>query len=311
MGMFRKRERKVFPAGTFIPKPARIMAILQLCLAFTVILSIGSYPFVGELFAHKSDLLLYHTVMGNAKLAGNSDNARAQQYKELLNRNSARFEQLPELQKALIIQRHNALQAKSESTFLNKLGRSLHIFFFELTVLEWLWIILSIVIPLLVLLKIEGAVQASWLLPLVAVLYGFTNYFYAPSKSLSAADQLFPTEQVIVQNYLKHPLGDTIAEQHDQLLHGWHLYLIKEWAHQEPLVDPILFIAQAETGEYAFDVARLNALIEQGGSKKTDFNKREPLSLLILYILWNVLVAWMINRYRFRMNTHPHQAKNS
>ena len=62
--MFRKRTKKIYPPGTFIPTPARVCAIIQLCVAFTVLIWNMATPFAGELFNVKSKMILYHDVMG-------------------------------------------------------------------------------------------------------------------------------------------------------------------------------------------------------------------------------------------------------
>lgn len=296
--MFSKRKKIEFPPGTFIPTPARVMAILQLCIAFTVIISSMGYPFMGELFANKSRLLLYHTVMGgNISTTLNSDTPRAQQYRQYLERNAERFEKLPFKQKSEIIQQHSALLANSHPSFLTKLGRSFHILAFELPALEQAWLLLSIIIPILVLKRVEGAARAAWLLPLLVLAYAIDNRWHSVNGDNPEEAKLFPSEQIIVQDYLKTPLSNNILEQEGQLRQGWKLYLIKEWAKEVPSQDKELFEKQAEEGEYAFDVARLEANSKDKLLELTPFQKQESLTLLFCYLLWNVSLAWCLNKY--------------
>lgn len=286
--MFAKRPKKSFPPGTFIPGPARVMAILQLCIAFTMILGILSYPFMGALFEHKSRLLLYRTVLGDESLASSND-----QLRQRLQNNRERFSQLPEQQQASIIAQYHDLQARDHLSFFQKLVKSVHIFLFELPVFELAWIIFSIVISIMLLLRIAGAAQAVWLLPLLVILYGIYNSMYGVSVPRSADEQLFPTEEVIVRDYLKKELPPDIAGQQEQLLHGWKLYLIQQWAHEQPSAD--IFEKQAEKGDFKFNVARLELIATSPIISKTWNEKESPL-LLICYFVWNVLLAWIVTR---------------
>lgn len=288
--MFSKRKKKSFPTETFIPKPARIAAILQLCLVFTFVLYLASYPFLGQLYEHKSKTLLYRTVLGDSSLVTSFESLQTQQYRDQLQRNEELFQQLPEAERVEITSQYEKIRTRGEKSFLTKLGKSIHIFLFELPIFELAWIILSIVIPILLLLKIEGAALSACLLPVIALCYAATNFHYGHPIQQSTDTSLFPSEELIVRDYLKDPLPRDIIEQHKQLLRGWKIYLIQDWAGQQPSAQETIFNNQAEEGEFYFNVARLHALAKAPHQERNWKEKESPL-VLFLYVIWNVVFA--------------------
>ena len=99
--MFRKRAKKSYPPGTFIPTPARVFAILQLCIAFSILLWNASLPFMGDLYEIKSKLLLYKHVIDHPQ-----------------------FVRLSPLEQESIHTSQAVLQAQLGLPFLQKLGNS-------------------------------------------------------------------------------------------------------------------------------------------------------------------------------------------
>lgn len=280
-------------------KSTRVLAILQLCMAFTLIMGYLGYPFMGELYKHKSDALLYHTVMGNA--FHTEQGTQALKYQEKLERNRARFLALPQEQQQMLIQAYQQVVNKSESSFLQKIERSFHILAFEIPAFERAWIFFSIIISVFLLMRIEGAAKASWILPLLSLCYAWNNYWHGQNPVEPSDHQLFPSEKFIVENYLQDPLSDKILEQQPQLMLGWKKYLIKEWAKQTPSEDLKVFDLQAEEGEFFFNVARLRLLSEQS-SIVYRFNQRESIGILFLYFIWNLFLALKINRLKSKNN---------
>lgn len=284
-------------SNIFIPIPARVVAILQLCIAFTMILSNMGYPFMGELFANRSAQLIFDTVIGvnSEKVAAASDSPRALQYNRYQQRNAARFSQLSEAQKSYILEQYDALQAKNRASFFSKLKRSIHILIFEISPWEQAWLLLSIVVCILILMRVEGAVQAIWLLPLLASVYAIDNRLHGADVGMTHEASLFPSEQVIIENYLNEPLSGGITEQEEQLRKGWQLYLVREWAKVEPSQTVNIFEEQVEIGEFAFDLARLDAQIKDRNVEASPFRRKESVSLLALYLLWNLFLAGFVN----------------
>lgn len=282
--MFRKRIKKEFPPGTFIPTPARIVAIIQLCLAFSLLLWQASQPFMGDLFRIKSQMLVYQDVMGI--------NTRADatlEHKIRLERNGERFANLPKNLKRSITENYASLQKQLEYSFKQKMERLLHIFAYEVSPYELAWIFFSVVISVMLLKRVEGASHAAWLLPALALFFLFDSQKHGAHPALNPENHLFPSEQEIVESYLREPLSVDILKQREQLLQGWHLYLIKEWAHEIPNEELATFQQQAEKGEFMFNTNRL----EQTQSKL--FQTKTSLFLLCMYFAWNLFFAWFIN----------------
>lgn len=276
--MFRKREKKIFPPGTFIPFPARVAAIIHLCLAFSLLLWIASKPFLEDLFTIKSEKMALELVMKDPL------------FKEV--RNDQRFQ---------IEEKYKTISEKLKLSFLDKISAMYQILFLKTPPFEQAWLLFSLIIPILLLLRIEGAAQACCLLPILVLAYAIDNQSLKESDS-SFDQNFFPSEQYITENYLDKPLSNSIIEQREELLNGWKRYLIYEWAHEQPEKDSDLFQKQARKGEFAFQVAhalkkplKLNLSVNKTPSK-------EPLALLAIYFIWNCLFAWIAMRYVLKCN---------
>lgn len=279
--MFRKRTKKTYPPGTFIPTPARVFAIIQLCLAFTVILWNASQPFAGEFFALKSRLLLYEDAMGVAS-------ASAEQKDRLL-RNKERFQALPDSHQQQLKAEAAALQRALGRSFWSKLADAADFFLFKIPLYERAWLILSVILPILLLKRVEGASLAVWLLPCVAACYAIDSTLYGLPGAPSLEQRLFPSEQTLVETHIGGPLSDSLLEQQKQLASGWKHYLVLNWANTQPSSDPAVFEIQAEEGAFAFTLARLGA---QSLEIPANRNPRQPLLFLLIYFVWNTLFAY-------------------
>lgn len=136
--------------------------------------------------------------------------------------------------------------------------------------------------------RIEGARHAAWLLPVLALFFLFDNRINGIPV---LENHLFPSEHEIVKHYLQEPLSTDILKQHEQLLQGWNLYLIKEWGKEKPHKDPAIFQLQVETGEFMFNVNYLNSM------KPREYHSQQKVSLFLLfiYVVWNLFFAWFVN----------------
>ena len=280
--MFSNKKR-CFPQGTFIATPLRVIAILQLCLSFTCLAYFAGYPFMGELFEIKSSKVLYEAVIGKG------DDAI-----------SHHFSKLPYIQRRNIEDQYHNLQQKLEKPVGDKLKQSINILISEIPPFEKAWLAFSIAISILLLLRIEGAATAAWILPLIVLLYSADNIAYGLPNENMEEKALFPSEHLIVTEYLEKPLSSNILEQKEQLLGGWNTYLIKEWAQEKPSEDDVIFQDQAKKGGFYFNLERIEALkSKQYGSDTTQFRQKVPPFLLLTYLLWNIFFAWFINRKKW------------
>jgi len=281
--MLRQRQKKSFPPGTFIPTPARICAIIQLCLAFSLFLWIASEPFIGEIFTLKSRLLFYQDVMGIAPHEHMEAKAA-----ERLDRNAERFKNLSKQRQMAWYQAAQSIQKQLQAPPLEKIKKLLFLFTTQTSPYELAWIVYSIAISIMLLKKTEGAAQAVWLLPFLTALYA-TDVRWFPARGTEDDLKLFPTEQVLVDDYVQGALSKDILEQHTQLLEGWKRYLIINWAKETPSANPNIFDQQAEEGEFRFTLARFETdtpwVLKKGYSPPS-------LWVLVLYFCWNIYFAY-------------------
>lgn len=294
--MFKKRQKKYFPPETFIPTPARICAIIQLCLAFSVLLWNASEPFVGEIFTLKSRLLFYQDVMG-IQTAEQASPEKA----ERLARNAERFKALPKKLKEKIAQNFQQIQKQLQRSFWDKLNSVVGLFASKISPYELAWIFFSIMISIMLLKRVEGASQAVWLLPLLVACYAVDARLFPAANENSFEAGLFPTENELIENYIQGPLSENVFEQQEQMLQGWKRYLIINWTGQAPSDDKVFFERQVEDGEFNFTLERLKLRGKQSNFLTLAKSAPPPsYPLIMLYFFWNTYfayTAWRCTRF--------------
>jgi len=283
--MFAKRRKKIFPPGTFIPMPARVCAIIQLCLAFTLILWKLAQPFSGEFFTIKSHLLLFEDVIGRSSAVSPST-----EQQERLARNRDRFEQVSPKIREEIKTGYDDSRASLQRSFFEKLKQGWIQLVIKTHPFEQAWLFFSIIISVMLLKKVEGATQAIWLLPLLTALYAADNRWHGNPKQIAEEVALFPLESTLMNEYLKVPLSKDILEQRKQLEYGWKLYLVHEWTHETLTEDILSMDQQAEEGEFAFNLKRLQLYLKD--KQKRQGVLQEPLWILAIYLFWNIFFAY-------------------
>jgi hypothetical protein len=279
------RRKKNFPPGTFIPMPQRLMAIAQLCFAFSLLLWYMLQPFMGEYFALRSRMLLYEYAMGTSEiLKSRSDQEGKQEIRAEF------FKQLPENEQRILKEGYHRLQNYAKRSALRKFETGVRSFFIDIPPFELAWIFFSITISILILLKSEGAKQAAWLLPLIVAAYTADNQLNGNSYTKNPDYQLFPSEEVIFKNYVHEPVALMPQEQKEQLEKGWRRYLIKDWSKDQQE-------NQFEAGEFNFTIARLKLLHGQPRSEwLNNFHEKLGISTLLAYLLWNTFFAWIVSK---------------
>lgn len=289
--MVSRKAKKIFPLGTFLPTPMRVLAILQLCTAFTTICLYAGHPFMGALFNQRAKLSLFEIVMGT--LPGMLEK------QQLYNREQ--FGKLDPAKHQMILNAYYKLQAESNRPFLTKCSDSIKILLLEMPPFTKGWVFFSILLSILLLRKKEGAATACWILPILSVAFAFDSY-HAPSKStISPEERLFPNEEILLQKFLKEPLKPNILEQHAQLKRGWELFLIHEWAKEAPLTYPE-YEKQVFKGELAFNLKRLELRIKNPSASPTFLAgvSYNPLLFYLFCFWWNLFFAWFMNRNKWR-----------
>lgn len=272
----------------------KIFAIIHLCIVFTYFSWQFLYPFLGEHFHKKSTRVALLSAMGNEELINEFGYLKEKDVNKL-KRNEKRFQRLTENDKQFLFHQLHALEPSSSQKPLQKLQRIFYKLIYETPPPLQSWLLFSTLTALLVLLRVDGASSASWLLPLLALLFSWSNFYYGHLPSPSPTAPLYPTEEVLLSNYLQEPLSTNISEQQQQLEKAWNLFLVSQWAKQVPSNNPKRLKEQVEEGEYQFQLARL---------KQLSLEKKQPLTghgrlsifFLGLFLFWNLLFAWQVNK---------------
>lgn len=209
---------------------------------------------------------------------------------ERLTRNHQRFLALPFSLQQEIRTQLSSLETRSALSFQSKTQRVFSIFAYEIHPFLQAWVLFSLILCFLLFFRIEGAVTATWLLPLLSVVY----FFFLPSPP-PQAPTIWPSEQMIVEEYLEEPLDQNISIQREQLTQGWQHYLVRHWLHEEPQADPAAYQEQVERGEYRFQLARIQ---HEKRYPPTRLPPRPSLVGLSLLLIWNLFFAWQVTRKR-------------
>jgi hypothetical protein len=261
----------------------RFLIILQLCFTFSVFLWYFTQPFMGEYFSLRSRMLLYEYAMGN----GNSDFQKKQSLQgEKLSRNAQRFENLNLAQQNAIKKGYQALQSYSQRSPWTKVLDGAKVIFLYIPPFKLAWLFFATAVGILLLLNRPGARQAVWLLPLIALIYAIDNQYTGHRPIIEKDTVLFPTEQLIVKEYLQDQNFKIINQ--DELQKGWNNYLVANWSSKDSTSNSNLL----ENAEFNFTVARLMLLYEEHPHQWLDaFNEKNSYLLLCVYFFWNLCFA--------------------
>lgn len=266
---------RTFPPGTFVPTPLRVVAIIHLCIAFSALLFDMGYPFMGQLFENKRLNGIYENVLNESTL----------------------FQALPYQKQAEIVEGHQALAEQMHTPFMTKFRQAVSIILLELPPFQKAWIFFSILIPLLILLKIDGAHRAAWILPLITFIYAFNQVSLYPYNKELFESRLFPSEQTLLDDYLHEPLASNIINQKDQLLKGWQLFIVRNWTHETPSTDNHEFKTQFTKGLHAFNLARIHAI--NMDASFPPYLRKKGSFVMMGFFIWNCFFAWFVNRKRW------------
>ncbi len=260
----------------------RFLIIVQLCFAFSLILWFSTQPFMGEYFTLRSRMLLYEFVMGNSDILINQKNQS-----EKLFRNSERFKKLDLDQQESIKEGYRTIQAYAQRPAFTKILDGIKVLFLRIPAFQLAWIFFAVVIGVMLLLNKPGARQAAWILPLITLIYAIDNYTMG-HPALSDPDTiLFPSEKVIMHDYLDDKNISNLDR--DQLQEGWNKYLVVNWSTDSSLTAP----EKLENAEFNFTTARLMLLSKELPDHWLEaFYEKSSYFLLSLYLIWNLIFAW-------------------
>lgn len=283
--------------GMFIKKSTRIVVILHLSFVFWYLLWVCLQPTAIDYWEKETHLELYEYAMGNFDIPHEMHDEERVEAEGLKQRNQARFLALSPEMREEIQEGHAHVKYKPSPPFKQRFEEVVQLLAYHVPPFVRAWIFFSLATCLMLLLHIEGALQAAWILPVVIAAYSYVNFYFGMEPIPQVDADLFPSEKVIVEKYLKEPLSSKISAQRDQLMRGWHLYLVQVWAEAAPSSDPQQFQKQVEEGEYRFNLKRITL---RNQSKHADashrLNEKESPILLALYMIWNLFFALFVNR---------------
>lgn len=246
-----------------IDRASRFLLILQLCFGLSLALYFLGYPFMGQIYKSKSDLLLIESVLGQNSTLKAIDPEKAVQFEPKLTVHRSLFESLPPAKQLEI----KALHTKTQHSLQKPLSEKLELFP-RLPKLELLWAFLAIVLPILLLLKNAKALPFVWLFPIIALGYAWNNQTHGHDPKT-----VFP--QFLEQDVEK----------------AWKHYLIKEWGKETPNAENLE--TQAIRGEFFFNLARIQDLSED---LSASFWEKRSLFVLALYVIWNTYFAFAMQK---------------
>ncbi|MCB1119251.1 MAG: hypothetical protein KDK65_04760 [Chlamydiia bacterium] len=250
-------------------KRVRILAILHLCLALTLLCWYGGYPF----FGHRAKV-----------------KELKQEYEWVMQKET--FHDLPREKREKIQHNWKKLKEIEVIPWQTKLFYSGKTLLLHLPYFELFWLVFSLVLPIMILKETPGIRGAIWILPLMALAHVVDQPYLKPPVEDSPETVLYPSEERLLTQYTKEPLAPSWSEQKKQLERGWKIYLVKEWAKETPAKEPALFSKQVAKGQHAFTAEKLllTPLFRDDFfiAKGTETHLK-----LFIYLVWNVFFAWM------------------
>lgn len=259
-----KKPKKKLPPGTFIPFSARISSIIHLCIVFTVIGYILGTPFLEDLFKLKEQEALYQNITANSF-----------------------YEQLPIMEKQELSTSYNQVIAMANRSVGKKLLQGFQYIFIYIPAFKLAWILLSVILPVLLLKKVEGAKLAIWILPLLALCYSFDQLMLYPDPLPKKDHQLFPSESQLISKYLPDGLPPLISKQQSELKKAWHLYLVEHWGNQIKTIQVKESSDQLLVANLAFSIARFKAKLYDLKNTPLYEQRQSPLWLFMI-VCWNL-----------------------
>lgn len=259
MNFCQKTTLKENDSQNDIPKSARIVCIIQLCLAFTVLLWVLGTPFTDELYRNKKTVTAIEWLtIENSEYY---DTVPAEKKSEL---------------QSIYKQAHNGLQ----DSFRNKLVKSVEELFLQTPITKQLWLLLALILPFLVMKQIEGSREVFWVFPFLALLYAWQ---VAPLKN---PETLYPTESYLEQHYLSAPIKGSMAQQKEQLDAGWQSYIATEWSKADE--------NSSQTEKFANGLYHF--IYESTILEWIQPPLKPGILTLASYLIWNLFAAYLINR---------------
>lgn len=268
-----------------MPKRVRVCAIFQLCFTSSWILLLFLAPFTGDYWNTRASLLLYETVTGIGE-------GRFIPQEKLL-RHQERFRELPAFIQTRVLDGYRHLEQEAQLPVRRQLERAFRLLTHQEAPFLQIWLLAGMILPVLLLLRKEGSVQAIWLLPVIAACYVLSHSFYSSANPPAADAALFPTEETLRE--FEDPTA-YYSSEYARMQHAWNRYLMMHWSPEGRTESSL------EDAEYQFTLARVQAKmayaqseIGRDAASRLPFPQRSSL-FLGFFLLWHLFFAYTVER---------------
>lgn len=268
-----------------MPKRVRMCAIFQLCFTCSWMLLLFLSPFTGDYWNTRASLLLYETVTGIGE-------GRFIPQEKLL-RHQERFRALPQDTQNAVLDGYRSLEQEAQIPASRQLERALRLLTHQESPFLQLWLLAGMILPVLLLLRKEGSVQAIWLLPVIAACYVLSHSVYSAPNPPAADAALFPTEEAL--RAYEDPTA-SYSSEYARMQDAWNRYLMVHWSPTIPTESSL------EDAEYQFTLARVQAKMAYAQSEigrqvsvQMSFPQRSSL-FLGFFLLWHLIFAYTVER---------------
>lgn len=278
-----------------LPFKLRLLSIVQLCIGFTLLLWMILSPTLGKTYEDKKKLLLIESALGDTH--GAAFKLASEKEKQVLERNQILSLSLSKEEKETLTALQKALIERQDLRTLGTLIQETTASFFA-NPYNLLYILFSIAVPLMILLRKQAAAAALVFLPLTAALFAYDNLLFSPLKQKTEEERLFPEEKDLQDTFLRKRGEENTPFSLQLALDYW---LIEKFLSANPSNDPELFSLQKEEASYRF--LTLRALAQKNNLHSLKLAERMDMGTLALYFFWNAFFA--VSCYRLLpKNTH-------
>jgi len=257
-------------------KKARILAILQLILAFLFLTLWFLNPYLQGLYSHRNEIFLAKTTLGDLELLSHLPDDQREEAKTKLLFYQERFSALPEAKKELIEAYLTQHQREVSKPFKAKLRDSLDNLFFGPPLMLQLWVLAAIVLSIGLLKEAPWVRSAAFFLPLLIFLL-LLQFPFREKLPPSHTEKLYPTEE-----RLKNFSGELLNNK-ESFERAFEAYLIENHTRDGN--------GTLEEATFNFNVALITA-------KRADQNRPIPKEgsplFMLLFFGWNLFFAFQI-----------------
>lgn len=259
MSFCTKKSRSPESETGDIPKSVRITCILQLCIVFSMLLWIAGKPFTEQLYEYRKG---------------------TKQLEWLIDLHPEKYENVSQGEKEILERMRSEIERGMQESFGTKFKRSIEALFLDTPLSKLMWIVLAGVLSIMIMKQKEGAREAVWLLPLLAIVYAIQIGNSPPMKSP------YPSEEYLEKHYMHGSIGSTLEEQRTQLESAWQKYLATEWSTLPAGTDE-----KERLGDGLYQFTLKKSLSEW----KSPPEKPGPWTLGC-YVLWNLFFTGLVYR---------------